>query len=94
MQLAIQQLRDLGKLPRSSIATSTELEKYESLIAKITLPLDNEDALVLIGLLGPDDCFGLAWTIIHLVETAPDWPIDQRFEGLDAYWVGVLKERI
>ena len=23
------------------------------------------------GVFGPDECFGLAWSILHLIETAP-----------------------
>ena len=33
--------------------------------------MTDEEAKLLLGSFGPDDCFGLAWTLLHLIETAP-----------------------
>jgi hypothetical protein len=43
--------------------------------------------------LGTDDCFGLAWSVLHLVETAPGWPIEERLQDADNEWVSRLKQR-
>jgi hypothetical protein len=35
--------------------------------------VSGEEAGALARLFGPDDCFGLAWTLVHLIESAPEY---------------------
>ena len=69
------------------------LTKYQELITSINQPVDNEEAIVLLDLFGPDDCFGLAWTLVHLIETAPDWPLYDHLTNLNNEWIVRLKTR-
>lgn len=71
---AVEQLRKMGPLPSEEAATgdsSSKLQRYEQLLLNIEKPVTDEEASVLAGVLGTDDCFGLAWTLVHLIETAP-----------------------
>jgi hypothetical protein len=34
-------------------------------------PLDREEAVALVGVLGRDTCFGMASTVLHAIETCP-----------------------
>ena len=34
-------------------------------------PVTDEEAEELVECFGPDDCFSLAWSLVHLVETSP-----------------------
>jgi hypothetical protein len=47
----------------------------------------------LVKLFGPDDCLGLAWTLLHLIETAPGWPVESALVGLEGEWIDRLRER-
>lgn len=42
---------------------------------------------------GPDDCFGLAWTLLHLLETAPHHPLDSKPDGDTNPWLRTLWDR-
>jgi hypothetical protein len=61
---------ELGPLPASS-ADETVIARHESLLHKIKKPVSDQEAALLVTLFGADDCYGLAWALLHLVETAP-----------------------
>jgi hypothetical protein len=82
------ELARLGILPNNR-AGEALVSKYEILLASITPPITNDEARVLVKLFGTDDGFGLAWTLLHLVESAPDWPIKECLEG-ENKWVKLL----
>jgi hypothetical protein len=60
----------LGHLPAES-ASEEMFAIHQALLAKIDSPISDDEAKVLIQSFGPDDAFGLAWTLLHLVESAP-----------------------
>ena len=70
-----------------------KLEERERLLDAIPRPVSNDEAIVLAGLFGPDDCFGLAWTLLHLIETAPGWPLLDRLPTVENRWIALLRER-
>jgi hypothetical protein len=65
---------DLGPLPPSD-ASEEEIARHEQALVEITMPVSQDEASLLIASFGPDDCFGLAWTLLHLVESAPTPPL-------------------
>ena len=75
MQLAIEKLIQLGRLPSSSDATVVTLQEIEALVEKVQTPITDDEARYLANLFGSDDCFGIAWSLLHLIETSPSWPI-------------------
>lgn len=86
----VEELSRLGPLPseEESIANPSDLlDRYEQLFASIEKPVTDEEAAVLVGIFGVDDCFGGAWTLAHLIETAPTWsaedPTRKRWERMD-----------
>lgn len=68
----------LGPLPAYKDATVQDLDRRLELLNKIAPPITAEEARSLVESFGPDDCFGLAWTLLHLIETAPDGWLDRR----------------
>jgi hypothetical protein len=60
----------LGPLPGSAESEAT-IAKHELALSRVQQPVTDEEASALAKCFGPDDCFGLAWTLIHLIETAP-----------------------
>jgi len=95
MRIEIKQLETLGPLPLESDAAPERLEIYEHLLKSIVAPLSDEEARVLTKIFGPDQdsCFGLAWKLVHLIETAPGWPLNDCVEDTNDGWLAVLRER-
>jgi hypothetical protein len=62
----------LGPFPSES-AGAAQIAERQGLLARIAPPLSLAEAAALAGILGPDDCFGLAWSVVHLIESAPGW---------------------
>jgi hypothetical protein len=87
----IKMLQKLGKLPDSN-ASEEEIERYAILIEKITPSVTDEEAKILVRLFGPDECYGLAWSLVHLIETAPGWPIWECLQNDEDEWVKRLKK--
>lgn len=92
---AVRELAGMGPLPTSeSGAESTStLEHYQRLLDSVAPPVSDDEAEVLSSLFGPDDSFGLAWTLVHLVETAPGWPLEGALSRLDNAWIALLRKR-
>ncbi len=49
----------------------------------MTGPVAGEEAAALAQCFGPDDCYGLAWTLLHHIETGPN-PVITTRPGPDA----------
>src|SRR6188508_2643258 len=75
MREAVMALVRLGPFPSEKHATPEDLEAVQKLLEQIEKPVSNDEARALCKLFGPDDCFGLAWTMVHLIETSPGWPL-------------------
>ena len=94
MQSAVEELVRLGPLPGSTNPDVAQLERFQSALEKVKQPVSDDDARALVRLFGPDDCFGLAWTLRHLIETAPNWPLMDCLVGSDNEWVDRLRMSI
>lgn len=82
----------LGAFPASKAATDT-IETQEKILLGITKPVTDDEARELVKLFGPDDYFGLVWSVIHLVETAPGWPLSDCLADQSNEWVELLATR-
>lgn len=93
----VEELQKMGPPPSSSEVVRLKsidlVEKYEQLLSSIEEPVTDEEAKVLTRIFGDDDFFGLCWTLVHLIETAPNWPIDECLENLDNDWIRMIKDR-
>jgi len=93
MQAAVEALLRLGPLPNSASAAMPRIQAFEEQLSKVNTPVSDEEAKALVGLFGPDDCFGLAWTLLHLIESSPGWPLEEALNGLEGEWIDRLRER-
>ena len=93
MQRLVDELMKLGPLPSSAKPDVTKLEQFQTLLTQVVQPISNDDARVLVTLFGPDDAFGLAWTLLHLIESAPGWPLEDALCGPGNEWIDRLKQR-
>jgi hypothetical protein len=88
----IQQLVRLGTFPSSQQVDGNMIRQQEQLLRTIKGPISVEEAEELVRLFGPDDYFGLAWTVLHLVESAPGWPIEKCLSDTSNEWIVRLRD--
>lgn len=93
MRKEVQELLNLGPLPDSEMAEEGQLKKYESLLHSVAPPISDAEARSLLRLFGSDDCYGLAWTLLHLIETAPGWPLHDSLQDAHNPWYECLRLR-
>jgi hypothetical protein len=60
----------MGPLPDSSSATAEHVDRVGAALDRISRPVTIEEARLLLTAFGPDECFGVAWNLVHLIETA------------------------
>ena len=90
---AVEDFVRLGPLPDSSAPEET-IALHQVHLRRIEQPVADEEAALLVELFGPDDCFGLAWTLLHLIESAPGGtPITVEPKASDNEWIRRLWER-
>jgi hypothetical protein len=87
----VSQLVAQGVLPSSGSAIP-KIEQWQAALEKVKAPLSDEEAAALLDLFPTteDECYGLAWTLLHLVETAPGWPL-QCLNRKQGPWIARLR---
>jgi len=95
MRECVRELIKLGPLPSDERADVERLQAIESALAQVKRPLAAEEALALLSIFPTDEssCFGLAWAVLHLIETAPGWPLAQARLHAANPWVRTMLER-
>ena len=84
-------LKSLGPLPNNQASAET-VESYNTLLRGLIPPVSDQEAEILAELFGVDDCYGMAWALVHLIELAPNWPIEKVLVK-DNYWIRLLKRK-
>ncbi len=95
MRPEVEVLVAMGPLPDADAAADdvVKLEEYQQVLESVAKPVTDDEAAALAQLFGPGDCFGLAWTLVHLVESAPGWPLLDRLPPVDNEWTALLRQR-
>jgi hypothetical protein len=88
----IEALVRFGPFPHSDSATEGDVDGRSALLDSIPSPLTDEEAAALVRLFGPDDYFGLAFSLRRLVESAEGWPIWEAIQG-ESPWIRDLRQR-
>jgi hypothetical protein len=89
----IAELEQLGPLPSEDNEDVSQLARIEALCRAIAKPITDNKACVLVELFGPDGCYGLASSFMHLIETAPGWPLKDCLAQLNSDWKIELRNR-
>ena len=71
----IRDLVALGPFPSAENVDLATIKRQQELLQCIHAPVTDDESRALVRLFGPDDYFGLAWTVLHLIELAPGWPL-------------------
>ena len=84
-----------GQLPDEHDSTDDEIKRADDLLNQIEKekPVTDEEAAALVTVFGADTCFGLAWTLLHIIETAPGVGADEYLAHSDNFWVQMLRNR-
>ena len=69
------------------------IREYENYYRAISRPVTDEEACALVGIFGDDGCFGFASSLVHLIETAPNWPLEHCLTNTQNEWVAELRNR-
>jgi hypothetical protein len=83
----------LGPLPDSRVAEVEHVETLGAALGKITPPVSRDEAIELATAFGPDDCFGLAWSLVHLIESAPGGPPLDAIPQSNNEWIVTMRQR-
>lgn len=96
MQSAIEQLVRLGSFPKESEASEVEINRLGDLLDQIESPVSDDEARALSALFGVGSCYGLAWSVLHAIETAPGWPLSDvlRETETENEWIEFLRVRV
>jgi len=93
MRSSIADLAALGVFPQELDANERDVSKREELLGQIVPPLAGDEARALLELFGDDDLFGLSWSLVHLIESAPGWPYWDAIEPASNRWHQILERR-
>jgi hypothetical protein len=93
IRLEVRQFVEAGPLP-SEDAEQAAIDDALQRLERISRPVTDDEAQILATCFGPDDCFGLAWTLLHLIESAPRAANASYVGGGPSYWVDLLNERV
>lgn len=90
----VRRLVALGPMPSEESADEDVAAQFQAAIDELTFPATAEEAAALVPLLpiSGDSLFGLAWTVVHFIESSPGWP-NREVLGGERPWTRVLRER-
>lgn len=74
MRAKVREFVSLGRLPDENADAAT-IQCRETALHAIEKPVTVEEAQELSRCFGRDDCYGLAWTLLHIIESAPESPV-------------------
>lgn len=86
-------LVEMGPFPAENGVDVDSVGKFEQALHAISRPVTDQEARLLVTVFGPDGFFGLASTLMHLIETAPNWPLTDCFSSSCNEWVVELRNR-
>ena len=91
MRTAIEELRALGPLPPESTEDIALIQRWQDMLALVPSPVNTSEAKILCTLFGSDSCFGLAWSLVHLIETANDLSVEYLTHLPRNEWIDLLR---
>jgi hypothetical protein len=87
-------LHALGCFPDEAEEDVDLFARIEQAFYQIKSPITDDEARLLATLFGPDDCYGMAWSLLHLIETSPGWPLAEVIEHTRDPWGPELAGRV
>lgn len=91
----VQDVLALGQLPPAT-AEDAPWPGWEAALRRLDAPATDDEAEALLDVLPADEgsAFGgLAWTVLHFIETASGWPLREALDDR-SWWVRFMRERV
>lgn len=92
MRQSVRSFVAAGVLPDEH-SGADEIRVREEQLAAITPPLTEKEARAMLTCFGPDDCYGLAWTMVHLIESCGTDIVDEMPSEHVLPWLYMLWNR-
>jgi hypothetical protein len=89
----VEDLVSAGPFPNED-ADEDQIAETQRLLEQVPAPVSDAEAQLLATIFGPDDCYGLSWTLLHLIETAPGARTASYPADTDNPWVELLNRRV
>jgi hypothetical protein len=91
----VRELIQMGPFPAATKDSDEhDIDRRGAALNRIARPVNDEEAAALLACFGPDEAFGLAWALLHLIETAPGGcPIKEKPDEYDNEWIRRLWDR-
>lgn len=100
VRASVHELVQLGRIPTDNEADTEpdRADRWEVLIGEMYGEgnVTNGEAAMLVPLLPRDesDSFGVVWTLVHVIESAPGWPLNEALAAADGPWADILRQRL
>lgn len=93
IQATVQRLQLLGTLPAETENALDRLAEWQTVLNAVVRPINRAEAKLLCSLFGVDDSYGLAWSLLHTIESSDDLSDEdlQRFPRNE--WIDLLISR-
>lgn len=82
-----------GPLPGEDAGVQT-VARAQALLERIQPPLTDDEAHALAVSFGPDDSYGLGWSLLHLIESAPGARTADYSSAPRSQWTELLQARV
>ena len=95
----VAELVQLGPMPTDDEATNQPVRaaRWEQLVGELNSQgnVTDEEAACLVELFPRDDSdsFGVAWTLVHVIESSPSWPDAEALARTSGPWADLLRQR-
>lgn len=97
---SVAELVQLGPMPTDDEATNQPVRaaRWEQLVGELYSEgnVTDEEAACLVELFPGDDSdsFGVAWTLVHVIESSPSWPDVAALARANGPWADLLRQRV
>ena len=99
VRASVDALAGLGRMPTDAQAEAEPdlADRWEAVVGELHAARDvtDDEAAALVQLFPEDDSdsYGVAWTLVHVIESAPGWPVPALAQA-DGPWADVLRQRL
>lgn len=97
MRDAVTGLVAMGRLPDETLAELSDIDRRSHLLDEIArVQPSRAEIVALLDVFPADDieCLGLSWTLVHIIESRPDWPLWDALDARTGWWIDLLRLRL
>ncbi len=95
MRPEVVKLLALGRVPADNDPhIETWLQEAEKYLDGLDNQATDEEARAIATLLNQNDGFGVSWTFLHFIESAPGWPLQDVLSMPTNEWIETLQIRV